>query len=250
MHGSGIYGWVHDHLGESIRHVLLYASLVVTCGLVVGVGRWSRTRGVGVARQVDRAWAGVLLGVWAVMVASYLRPARFGWDTSLPLHICQLVILSALIGLLHPGRLPRTIVYFWGLGLSSQTFIYVKSMGGLTHFDTYIGWGYHEANVAAVAYEVLVRRYRPTWRDWRVNAGCIGLYAVLVGSIDAALGADYGLIGRQTLYAPITAFGPWPARVVWLALTSAALTAVLALAWPRNWPARSPARATPLTVPV
>ncbi len=242
MHGSGLYRWLHATVGEPARHVLLYASLVGVCAAVVTVGRWSRTRGAGVARRVDRAWAVVLFGTWAVMVAGHLRPGRISWDQSLPLHICQLIALAAPVAVLSRRRLPRAIVYFWGLGLNSQAFFHVDSLGGLTHPATYILWGYHEANLAAVAYAVLVRRYRPSWGDWGLNVACIAAYAVVVGSIDAALAANYGMIGPPTVYAVVTAFGPWPARVVWLALTAVAVTAGLTLVWPRNWTTRTPVK--------
>ncbi len=244
MFGPSTYNWLHAFLGDGLRLGMVYASLFGICGVAVVAGRWSRRHGVATARRVDRALACGLIVTWGTMLVTYLSPGRFHRDTSLPLHICQWVSLAAPIAILTRRRLPRAMVYYWGLGLSTQAFIHVHYVGALTHADTYVGWGFHEANLAAAAYDLLVRRYRPTWRDWRVNVIAIAVYAVVIGSLDAAMRVDYGMIGPHIIYPPLAAFGPWPGRIVWLALTSVAITAGLTLAWPRNWrwprPVRQP----------
>ena len=232
---ANLYGWLHASIGDGLRLVLVYGSLVTLCWAVIVVGRWSRRQAIATARRVDRVLAGGLTAIWVTMLTVYLAPSRFHWTTSLPLHVCQCVALAAPIALLTRRRLPRAIVYYWGLGLSTQAFVHVQYVGALTHLDTYVGWGFHETNLAAAAYDLIVRRYRPTWRDWRLNAAAISAYVVVVGSLDAAMGADYGMIGPHVIYPPLAAFGPWPGRMVWLALTATAVTAGLTLVWPRNW---------------
>ena len=78
-------------------------------------------------------------------------------------------------------------MYFWGVALSGQAFLHAPAIGGLTHPDTYLSWGFHETNLAAAAYALLVRRYRPTWRDWRLSGVAILAYAAVVFPVDAGL---------------------------------------------------------------
>jgi hypothetical integral membrane protein (TIGR02206 family) len=236
MSAANLYSWLHIWVGPGVRGALVYGSLVASCTAVVAAGRWSRRRGGEVARRMDRTIAGGLAGVYAAMLAAYLLACPVRWDTSLPIHICQLITLATPAAVLGHRRLPRAIVYFWGLGLSTQAFVHVGDIGGLTRLDTYVGWGYHEANLAAVAYDLLVRGYRPTWRDWQISAVCLTVYAILVGSLDAWLQTDYGMIGPHSHYAALALFGPWPTRIGWMLLTAIGVTGGLALVWPRNWP--------------
>jgi hypothetical protein len=50
-------------------------------------------------------------------------PGHLRWDKSLPLHICDLTRLLVPVALWTNHRAARAMLYFWGLGLSSQAFI-------------------------------------------------------------------------------------------------------------------------------
>ena len=234
MSWASAYAWAHAAVGDGARWGLLYASLLAVCGGVVMAGRASRRRGVAAARRFDRGWTAALAVVAGGMLLSIGLSGPLTWASSMPLQICQLVAVAAPVAQATRRRLPRAVVYFWGVALSGQAFLHAPAIGGLTHPDTYLSWGFHVTNLAAAAYALLVRRYRPSWRDWRLNVVAILAYAAIIFPVDAGLWTDYGMIGPHVVYPPIAWFGPWPLRVVWLAGASIGMTAVLMLPWRRN----------------
>ena len=53
-----------------------------------------------------------------------LWPSRFNIWTSLPLHVCDICMFVAPLSLLLGRRPLRAIAYFWGLGMSSLSFVF------------------------------------------------------------------------------------------------------------------------------
>jgi uncharacterized membrane protein YwaF len=87
--------------------------------------------------------------------------------------------------------------------------------------------------LAVPVYDVAVRGYRPTWRDYAVALATLVLYAVVVIPVNLLVGANYGFIGpdlpgRPTL---MDHLGDWPLRLVWLFALAAVGLALLMLPW-------------------
>ena len=220
----------------SAMHAAVIAVTVVAVVAIVVAGRLIRRRGATVARRLDRCGAAVLLLTWATVVAYDLKPARRSVAQSTPLQVCDVVIVSATIGLFTRRRTARAIGYFWGLGLSSLAFIAPVLREGPNRPAFWLYWGLHGGIMAAAAYDVFARRYRPRWADWRLAVAAASAYAPAVVVLNAMLETNFGYLGavrggRQRM---VDAFGPWPGRVPWIVLTGCGVMAALALPWPRN----------------
>ncbi len=79
-------------------------------------------------------------------------------------------------------------------------------------------WLSHTIIAACAAYDVVVRGFRPGWRDLGIAVLASLIYVALVLPIDLWLGADYGFVGNPPagIVIPpfVLALGPWPQRAI------------------------------------
>ncbi len=236
MHATTADPFWHTFRTGSPIHGAALLGIALGCVAVVAMGRAARRRGPSAARRLDAAGAAIVAGIWLFLLGHSMMPVRFGWGQSVPLHVCHVVGVAAPAALWGRRRVARAVLYFWGLGITTQAILTPSVTVGPAHGQLWLYWGWHFVLVAAAAYDLGARRYRPCWRDWRL-AVAVGLaYAPVAFSVDCALGTDYGWLGqrRYSQWTLMELFGPWPARVPWLVLAACATMALLAVVWPRN----------------
>jgi hypothetical integral membrane protein (TIGR02206 family) len=226
--------WLHHFKPYTETHlcVVLAFALFVTimilmrrCDTVADVPprRWFMDKTVG--------WIG--LGAALFVQAVTLWPSRFSVQTALPLHICDIVMFVAPLALLLRWRKLRIIAYFWGLGLSSLSFIYPDLQFGPADFQFWVFWTAHATIIGSALYDVTARGLRPNWRDWRFAVGSSIVYVAVIFPIDALFRLDYGYIGkglngRQSL---ASFLGPWPWRVPLILVMGITVMFLLLLPW-------------------
>lgn len=178
--------------------------------------------------------AGQMLGaigliLWLSWQFWWLSPAQFSWESSLPLHICDLGGLLASLALLTGSRTLTTLLIFWGLGLSTQAYAtpVVRVGPGATEF--WIFWESHTLIIGSAIYCIAVRGYRARWR-WggrgKFPCGDVGVafaltlvYLAVMLPLDVLTGWNYGYVGNTKPEVPtlIDKLGPWPWRLFPLA---------------------------------
>lgn len=208
--------------------------IVVSCWLG---RRWiveGTTESVSKEKQLCSAWAGfiVCVNVWSIFY--WLQPEHYDIRHSLPLHMCDIGTLLAPLLFLTHWRPIRSIMYFWGIGLSTQAFISPILKEGIGEPRYWIFWLGHLAIVGSAVYDLVVRRFRPTLRDFLTTTGLtIGWYAA-VAVMNMNLHSNYGYNGNVVPDRPtlIDELGPWPARAFILAGIAIAWFAVLWAVWP------------------
>jgi hypothetical integral membrane protein (TIGR02206 family) len=123
----------------------------------------------------------------------------------------------------------RTLVVFWGIGLSTQAFVSPIVNVGYTHTYFWLFWGSHLAIVMAATYHIAVYRYRAGVADLFTVTAAMCVYALVIIPLDIALEANYGFVGKSKPGAAsiIDALGPWPLRLVWMFLIQQVLMVVL-----------------------
>jgi len=191
---------------------------LVTAGLILA-GR----KNDGVTRWV---LAGFSLGAWMLSSVFYVMPANLEPRISLPIQACDLLCLFAAITLARPSRLMRSVMYFGGLGMTTQAFLTPTSdIGGPDNIKFWIFWTLHGSIMATTFYIVFVYRYRPAWKDYR-NATLFWLvyaiamialnYATFRAGLNEGHGWYYGYLGP---YLPdvvsgsiLKYLGDWPVR--------------------------------------
>jgi hypothetical integral membrane protein (TIGR02206 family) len=217
----------------SLTHgAVVIAFAAMTLALTGLRRRWRRTSAPR-AVQLDRIVA-LAAAVAAVFTVGWpMMPRRFDLTWSLPLHVCDLAALTAPLALTTSRRLPRTLLYFWGLGLSSQGFCTPDLRDGPGKIEFWVFWLNHFAVVGSAIYDLAGRGYRPTWRDYRssVTAGIV--YLAVVVPLDVALKLNYGYVGPALPGQPtiVDVLGPWPWRVLVMSALTAAFMALMTAPW-------------------
>jgi uncharacterized membrane protein YwaF len=94
-------------------------------------------------------------------------------------------------------------------------------------------WIVHLQIVGAAAYDLSVRRYRPSTRDWAVAAACSMAYVAFIVPFNVAMGTQYGWLGQGQYRTRnvIDLLGPWPQRPILLVLIGQLVVAGLWAVW-------------------
>ena len=165
-------------------------------------------------------------------------PEHFAWSHSLPLHLCDFAWIAAGWSLWSggdPQRLRHQVPVLWGLALSLIAFVtptLTSGPGGL-HFWSF--WITHW-QILAVCLWNLVQGTRPDLRGLRgtllLTAAAFAL-ATAVNLVLMNFGHDTSyfftgdsLPSRPT---PLDALGPWPLRILWIALLGVLALVLIAL---------------------
>lgn len=205
------FGWMH-----ALSLAWTLGAMVAACWLG---RRWLARGRYDLEQRLASAWGGFCLcvNVWSIVFWSL--PGQFNVRESLPLQLCDIACLIAPLVLLTGDRAgvrwARTLVFFWGIGLSTQAFFTPTLLEGPGHMKYYLFWLVHLAIVGTAVYDIAVRRYRPTVRDLLVAIAATLVWAIGVFFLNTAIGSNYGYIGNTTPEAPtiIDRIGPWPQRV-------------------------------------
>lgn len=215
---------------------LLVFALVVVAMVLAGRFNHKLTR---------RLAAAIGFGVWLFSAIFYILPANLEPDKSLPIQACDLLALLSPLALARPSRLLYAVVYFGGLGLTTQGFVTPTSdIGGPDHIKFWIFWLLHGTILATAIYIIALDRFRPTLKDlsnavlfWFSYAlAMIGLnYATYVGGLNDGRGWYYGYLG-PTLPDIVSGsvlrhLGQWPLRPILMMLLALITFVLLYLPW-------------------
>ncbi|MBM3356822.1 MAG: TIGR02206 family membrane protein [Betaproteobacteria bacterium] len=183
--------------------------------------------------MLDYRLAVANLVVWIMAHTWWNLPPRFDPAVTLPLQLCHLTSLVASAALLTRGRLWRALLYFWGIGLSTQALLTPTLTDPPTVIWFWAFWGLHGFVLAAAVHDLVANRFRPTWRDYGAACAASAVYLAVVFPLNLAIGANYGFVGQSKPQTPsvIDLLGPWPGRVVVIVALVAGLMALLMLPW-------------------
>jgi hypothetical integral membrane protein (TIGR02206 family) len=195
-------------------------------------------RVLGVAFIVYQTW----------YLGRFFQPALFTWDRAIPIMVCDIAAWLSGVLLIWHRRWTRNLLYFWGLGLCTQALVSPAVIQNIAT-DTLRFWTFwigHSIIVGTPIYDLIVHKYRPTWKDYRFVAISAAVYCGLAAGVNYWLDhsgllaegvhANYGYIGNTKPTAPtiIDKLGPWPERIVYVAMIVYGTFAVLTVVWPAN----------------
>ena len=215
----------------SLAHAGVIAFFAVATTAVCVAG--SRRRGTPQLRRAERAAGFAVLGVWAIATVYWLLPPNFDLMVSLPLHMCDMTGLLAPLVLLTGKRLFRTLLYFWGIGLSIHGVLTPILEHGWLHVTFVLYWLVHGAILGVAVYDLVVNRYRPTFRDCLVAIAWCAVWLATVLAVNLPLQVNYGYVGNIQPERPtvIDGLGPWPLRVYKMIVAVLVLFVVMWLPW-------------------
>ena len=224
-------------------HYLLLALFAVGAVLIARWGRAHRDRPEELAAR--RRFAAALAVVAVGMQAYMFTPRDFDLKTSLPLALCDVATVTAVVALWTRGPRATAFTYYVGLTLTSQAIV-TPSLTYLFPHPRFFGfWALHFGVVWAAVYLVWGLGIRPTWRLYWFAVAATATWAVAVYAFNLAAGTNYGYVNAKPGSASLLdLFGPWP---VYLAVAAA----IVLTAWAvlLTWPWQLAARRRPASVP-
>lgn len=192
-----------------------------------------------------RAGAAVGFGVWLLSAVFYTLPANLEPDKSLPIQACDILVLLAPMTLARPSRFLHAVVYFGGIGLTTQGFVSPTSdIGAPDNIKFWIFWLLHGTIVATAIYVIAVDRFHPQLKDFRNAVLFWGIYAIAMialnyGTFTAGLnegqGWYYGYLGPTlpdiVAGSVLKHLGEWPVRPLMMMLLGLSIFVLLYLPW-------------------
>ena len=162
---------------------------------------------------------------YVVMLA---RAGWLSWRALLPLHLCDMLIVIAIVALLTRAVPAFELLWFWGGSGALLAMLTPVVTRGFPHPEFWIFFGFH-AGVVASAWVLAAGtgmrpRPRAAWRAFLVT----NVYAACVALVNLWLDTNYMFL-RQKPASPtlLDWLGPWPWYIV--AVEGLALAAFLAL---------------------
>jgi hypothetical integral membrane protein (TIGR02206 family) len=212
------------------EHRLLLVLFALGCLGMVLLGH--RVQGRPAERVVRRALALVIVAVTVPLQALQLRPSDFDAGTSLPLQICDLDWVVAVVALLTAGHRATWLLYYWGLTLTTQA-IATPSLGqDFPDPRFFMFWGMHLLTAWAAVLLAFGLGKGPSWRGYRFALACTAAWAALVSALNALAGTNYGYLNHKPpVHSLLDLLGPWPGYVAVEAVLIAAGWALLTLPW-------------------
>lgn len=231
-------------LAESVftptHHLVVLVLFVATITAVLWYGR----RGERQARVTARRMGLLGIGIWLISGIYYSIPPELKPHESLPIQACDLLALIAAITMLRPVRVLRAVTYFGSFGLTLQAFITPVITTGPDTMKFYIFWLLHASIISCALFDLVVRRYRPAFRDLLLAVGAWAVYGVLMMALNYST-FKMGLNGDRGWYygylSPIIPpnaentvlqfLGPWPIRPIAVMALALTLFTLLWLPW-------------------
>ncbi len=198
----------------SITHALAVATLALL--IVVWIAATRKAPASAGPSAVERALAWINLAIWFAAHLWWIIPPALDVRTTLPLQLCHVAAILASVVLLTRRRWARTLVYFWGIGLSTQA-ILTPSLTDPPDSIWFWGfWQQHGFLLAVALHDFFARGYRPGWNDFRLACLATCAYLLAILPLNLLLGANYGFVGDSTPETPsiVDVLGPWPQRLV------------------------------------
>jgi hypothetical integral membrane protein (TIGR02206 family) len=211
----------------STEHLLAVTAIVVITSVLVAAARlrpgpWTRIACIALAVILVAAE----VGWWAYLAATHATGTDLA--SALPLQLCDAAIFVAAAALILRRQLLVEVTYFWGLAGTIQAVITPDLP---QHFPSFPFFQYYVAHGGIVAAALFLVVGLGQWprRDAVLRVAMITiLYALLVGAIDAATGANYMYLRSKPASASLLdLLGPWPYYIAWASLVGAALLLIL-----------------------
>jgi hypothetical integral membrane protein (TIGR02206 family) len=194
-------------------HLVALAVFVAGIWPVVRIGRGHR--GTPAAVRFSRGFAvAIPLFTVPLQVVDFL-PGNYSLSTTLPIQLCDIAWMAAVVALWTHHRYPVALTYFWGLVLTPQALITPALNSPFPDPKFLAYWSMHFLIVWAAIYLAWGLGLTPRWRDYAATVATTAVWAVVVFSFNLVVGTNYGFVNRKPTTPSILDYlGPWPVYVV------------------------------------
>jgi len=217
----------------------LGAVLVLALGIVVLLALGTRLRDPG--DRLGKALAGVLALALLPLQVLYFTPGYWDPARTLPVQLCDLAAVIAVVALWTHHRWAVALTYYWGITLTTQAVITPDLAADFPEPIFLLFWIMHIGTVWAAVHLTWTRGIHPDWRRYCLAVAVTAVWAVSVFCLNLALGSNYGYLNAKPGAATaLDLLGPWPWYVLAEVAIISAVWALMTWPWVRIAP-RDPA---------
>jgi hypothetical integral membrane protein (TIGR02206 family) len=208
-------------------HILaLFVIVLINFGLLGFRHASARTR-----RNLRWSMAILLLLVDFSWQAWNLFWGHWSIQSTLPLHLCSIMMFLAWFMLVFKNYRLYEFVYFLGIAGAFQALLTpTLGMYGFPHFRFFQIFIAHGLLLTSGIYMTTVEGFRPTWRSLLRVAIGINIYILLVGLVNQAIGSNYLFIAYKPATASLLDLLPaWPWYILWMQIIGLGMCLILYL---------------------
>lgn len=209
-------------------HLAAIAVLAVGIVAFLAFGRWA-------PRWFDRAFAAAIVAITVPVQVLQFTPDEWDLQTSLPLQLCDWAWLAAAIALWTRSRLAATIIYLWGLTLTTQAIATPALTTPFPGLRWWMFWAMHLLIVWAAVHVIWGMKLHPTWTTYWQTVGITVTWLIATMCFNVLVGTNYGYLnGKPSQRSALDLLGPWPGYVFAEVLIVLAAWALLTWPWTRK----------------
>src|SRR2546423_13594165 len=158
--------------------------------------RWPRSE-----RIIARLLAGLLLFNYVGYEIYLAVTAGLAWQRALPFQLCDWAMVAILVALLTGRERWLEVAYFWGIGGTLQAILTPDLKYAFPHIRFITFFVAHSGIVIAIAFMMIMKKFRPHWFSIVRVFLWSELYFVVTITVDLLTGENYGYL----LYQPAAA---------------------------------------------
>jgi len=175
-----------------LAHLIVMAltiSLPFVLAAFVRKSRWARSE-----RIIARLFAVLLLANYVGYEIYLALTEGLAWQKALPFQLCDWAMVAIIVALLTGRERWLEVAYFWGIGGTLQAIITPDLKYAFPDVRFLTFFVAHSGIVVAIAFMMIVKRFRPHWFSIVRTFAWSELYFVIAITVDLLTGENYGYL--------------------------------------------------------
>ena len=154
--------------------------------------RWPRSE-----RIIARLLAGLLLFNYVGYEIYLAATEGLAWQKALPFQLCDWAMVAIMVALLTGRERWLEVAYFWGIGGTLQAILTPDLKYAFPDIRFLTFFIAHSGIVVAIAFMMIMKKFRPHWISIVRVFAWTELYFVLAFTVDLITGENYGYLLHQ-----------------------------------------------------
>ena len=151
--------------------------------------RWPRSE-----QLIAKLLAGLLLFNYVGYEIYLAWTVGLAWQKALPFQLCDWAMVASLVALLTGRERWLEVAYFWGIGGTLQAILTPDLKYAFPDIRFLTFFIAHSGIVVAIAFMMILRKFRPHWISIVRTFAWSELYFVLTITVDLMTGENYGYL--------------------------------------------------------
>jgi hypothetical integral membrane protein (TIGR02206 family) len=220
-----------DFTAYGASHFGAVLVLVLGIAVLLALGRWLPDP----SDRLGKTLAGLLALAVLPLQLLYFRPDHWDPVRTLPVQLCDVAAVVAVVALWTHHRWAVALTYYWGITLTTQAVITPDLSTDFPDLTFLLFWIMHIGTVWAAVHLTWTCGIHPDWRRYGLAVAVTAGWAVTVFCLNLALDSNYGYLNAKPGAATaLDLLGPWPWYVLAEVVLISAVWALMTWPWVRR----------------